>query len=180
MGKNKRWIQLAIFAIAIVIGALTLFNNLYATDKRPVEGAKAPDFTLSGLDGKKHTLSDYKGKTVMVNFWGTFCPPCKEEMPAIQHQFDKRDTQNVEFLALNLGESKITVQSFIDQYKITFPILLDDNEATRKRYGVSNYPTTFFISPDGKIAKIMVGEMSEVFIEKTLESIKASAQAAPK
>jgi peroxiredoxin len=174
MGKNKRGIQLLIFSIVIVIGALTLINNLYATEKKPVEGSKAPDFTLLDLNGKQHKLSDYKGKTVMVNFWGTWCPPCKDEMPAIQHQFDKRDKQNVEFLALNLGESKITVQSFVDQYKITFPILLDDNEATRKRYGVSQYPTTFFITPDGKISKIMIGEMTEAYIEKTLASVSAA------
>jgi peroxiredoxin len=175
MGKNKRWVQLAIFSAVLIIGALTLINNLYAKDKKVVEGSSAPDFTLVGLDGKKHQLSDYKGKTVVVNFWGTFCPPCKDEMPAIQHQFDKRDPQKVEFLALNLGESKITVQSFIDQYKITFPILLDDREETRKRYGVMQYPTTFFISPDGKIANIRIGEMDEAFIEQTIASIAASA-----
>jgi peroxiredoxin len=174
MGKHKRWIQLCIFAVVIVIGALTLINNLYATEKKPVEGSKAPDFTLVGLDGKQHKLSDYKGKTVMVNFWGTWCPPCKDEMPAIQHQFDKLDRQNVEFLALNLGESKITVQSFVDQYKITFPILLDDNEATRKRFGVSQYPTTFFIAPDGKISKIIIGEMTEAIIEKAIASVSAT------
>lgn len=143
MGKNKRWVQIAIFAVVIVIGALTLFNNLYATDKKPVEGSKAPDFTLTGLDGKQHNLFDYKGKAVMVNFWGTFCPPCKNEMPAIQHQYDKMNKDTTAILGLNLGESKITVQSFMDQYKINFPILLDDNEETRKRYGVMQYPTTF-------------------------------------
>ncbi|NOU97598.1 thiol-disulfide oxidoreductase ResA [Paenibacillus sp. LMG 31456] len=176
MGKNKRWVQLVIFSAVLLIGALTLINNLYAKDKKPVEGSKAPDFTLVGLDGKEHQLSDYKGKTVMINFWGTFCPPCKDEMPAIQHQFDKRNAQKVEFLGLNLGESKITVQNFIDQYKITFPILLDDNEETRKRYGVMNYPTTFFVGPDGKIAKIWIGEMTEAFIEQTIASITAASK----
>ncbi|WP_282935671.1 thiol-disulfide oxidoreductase ResA [Paenibacillus sp. RC67] len=176
MGKNKRWVQIAIFAVVIVIGALTLFNNLYATDKKPVEGSKAPDFTLTGLDGKQHNLFDYKGKAVMVNFWGTFCPPCKNEMPAIQHQYDKMNKDTTAILGLNLGESKITVQSFMDQYKINFPILLDDNEETRKRYGVMQYPTTFFISPDGKIAKIKIGEMDEAYIEQTLASISTSGK----
>jgi peroxiredoxin len=173
MGKNRRWVQLGIFSVVIVIGLLTLISNLYATDKRPVEGSKAPDFTLAGLDGKQHKLSDYKGKTVVVNFWGTFCPPCKNEMPAIQHQYDKFNQQDVVFLGLNLGESKITVQSFLDQNKITFPILMDDNEATRKRYSVMNYPTTFFITPGGTIAKIMIGEMTEAYIEQTLASLSA-------
>lgn len=176
MGKNKRWVQMAIFTVVIVIGALTLINNLYATDKKPVEGSKAPEFTLVGLDGKQHQLSEYKGKTVMVNFWGTFCPPCKDEMPAIQNQYDKLNKQNAEFLALNLGESKITVQSFVEQYKINFPILLDDKEEVRKRYGVMQYPTTFFIDPEGKIAKIRIGEMDEAFIEQTLASISAASK----
>ncbi|TDF99306.1 thiol-disulfide oxidoreductase ResA [Paenibacillus piri] len=174
MGKNKRWVQLVIFSAVMIIGALTLINNLYAKDKKPVEGSKAPDFALAGLDGKKHQLSDFKGKTVVVNFWGTFCPPCKNEMPAIQHQYDKRNVQQVEFLGLNLGESKITVQNFVEQYKISFPILLDDNEEIRKRYGVMQYPTTFFIGPDGKIAKIRIGEMDEAFIEQTIASIPAA------
>lgn len=109
----------------------------------------------------------------MVNFWGTFCPPCKDEMPAIQHQYEKRDQQNVVFLGLNLGESSITVKNFIDQYKVSFPILLDDNEEIRKRYGVMQYPTTFFIAPSGKIAKIHIGEMDEALIEKTIASISS-------
>jgi peroxiredoxin len=176
MGKNKRWVQLVIFSAVLLIGALTLINNLYAKDKKPVEGSKAPDFKLVGMDGKEHSLSDYKGKTVVVNFWGTFCPPCKDEMPAIQHQYDKRNTDKVAFLGLNLGESKITVQNFIDQYKVNFPILLDDNEETRKRYGVMNYPTTFFIGPDGRIAKIWIGEMTEPFIEKTVADISNASK----
>ncbi|MFH5184779.1 thiol-disulfide oxidoreductase ResA [Paenibacillus sp. TAB 01] len=171
MGKNRRWVQIAIFSVVVLIGALTLINNLYAKDKKPTEGAKAPDFALTALDGTQHHLSDYKGKTVMVNFWGTFCPPCKDEMPAIQHQYEKRDPQKVVFLGLNLGESSITVKNFIEQYKVSFPILLDDNEEIRKRYGVMQYPTTFFIGPDGKIAKIHIGEMDEALIETTLASI---------
>jgi len=176
MGKNKRWVQLVIFAAVVVIGALTLINNLYANDKKPVEGSKAPEFTLVGLDGKQYALSDYKGKVVMINFWGTFCPPCKAEMPAMQREYDKLDKSKVEFLALNLGESKITVQNYVDQLKLNFPIVLDDKEEVRKRYGVMSYPTTFFIDPDGKIATVKVGEMNDAYIQQTLASIMAASK----
>jgi len=136
-----------------------------------VQGDKAPDFSLIGLDGKEHRLSDYKGKAVLVNFWGTFCPPCKEEMPAMQRQYEKTNRDSIEFLAVNLAESPITVQNFISQNKITFPVLLDDKEEIRKKYGVINYPTTFFVGPDGKIASIKVGMMSEEFIEQTIAQV---------
>lgn len=171
MGKNKKWIQLAIFAVIVIIGALTLVSNLYMSDKKPVQGSKAPDFTLLGLDGKTYKLSDQKGKVVVVNFWGTFCEPCRDEMPALERQRAKWAGKNVEIWGLNLDEPRVAVQNFVSQYKVTFPILFDKNEENRKRYGVSQYPTTFFVGPDGKIAVIRIGEMDEPFIEQTITTL---------
>lgn len=168
MGKHKKWIQLVIFAAVLIIGGLTLAGNLFQDNKKPVQGDKAPDFSLVGMDGKTHKLSEYKGKTVLLNFWGTFCPPCKDEMPAMQKQYEQSKREDIEFLAVNLAESPITVQNFISQYNVTFPILLDDKEEIRKRYGVINYPTTFFIGPDGRIASVKVGQMTEEFLEQTV------------
>ncbi|PZE21982.1 redoxin domain-containing protein [Paenibacillus xerothermodurans] len=174
MGQHRRWVQLTIFTCVLLLGVWTLWSSLYASEEKPVEGSKAPDFTLVGSDGRQHKLSDYKGKTVMVNFWGTWCPPCKQEMPAIQSQFEKHNPDNVAFLGVNIGESPITVQNFMQQHKLTFPILFDDNQETRQRYGVMNYPTTFFIDAEGNIARIWVGEMNEDFIEQTIASISGT------
>lgn len=173
MGKNKKWVQLAIFAVVLVIGVFTIISNLSATDskKYPIEGSKAPDFSLVGLDGKTHALSDFKGKMIVVNFWGTFCPPCKDEMPALQRQYEKWSGQGVVFLGINLDKNKVTVQSFMDQYKLNLPVLLDAKEAVRKQFGVVNYPTTFFIASDGKVAVKKVGEMTESYINDTITSI---------
>lgn len=82
--------------------------------------------------------------------------------------------KNVEILGLNLNEPRVAVENFVNQYKVTFPILLDKNEETRKRYGVSQYPTTFFIKPDGKIGVIRVGQMDEAFIDQTISSLLPS------
>ncbi|WP_248925379.1 thiol-disulfide oxidoreductase ResA [Paenibacillus hamazuiensis] len=171
MGKHRKWVQIVIFAAVLVIGGFTLFSNLFQDNKKPVQGDKAPDFNLVGMDGKTHKLSDYRGKTVLVNFWGTFCPPCKEEMPAMQRQYEKTKREDIEFLALNLAESPITVQNFISQYKVTFPILYDDKEEIRKKYGVINYPTSFFISPDGKIAEVKVGMMTDDYLQQTIAQL---------
>lgn len=171
MGNNRKWIQISIFAVIVVVGALTIASNLFANNEKPSVGGKAPNFTLKSMDGETYELSDLKGKAVMVNFWGTFCEPCRYEMPAIQRQFDKWDKEKVVFLGVNLGESKVTVANFIEQYKVSFPILLDNNEETRKRYGVTQYPTTFFIGPDGKISDIHKGVMDDAIIEQKLAAI---------
>ncbi|CAG7611927.1 Thiol-disulfide oxidoreductase ResA [Paenibacillus solanacearum] len=171
MGKNRKWIQIAIFAVIVAVGALTLVSNLFFSDKKPEVGSKAPDFTLLGLDGKTYKLSDAKGKVAVVNFWGTWCEPCRNEMPALERQHAKWAGKNVEFLGLNLDEPRVAVQNFISQYNVTFPILFDKNEENRKRYGVTQYPTTFFIGTDGKIAEIKIGEMTEAYIDSTLTTL---------
>lgn len=170
MGKHRQWFQIAIFAVILVIGALTLTSQLFSGDKKPTQGAQAPNFKLLGLDGKTYELSDFKGKAVVVNFWGTFCEPCREEMPALQRQHAKWGDKLV-VLGLNLDEPKVTVENFISQYKVTFPILMDKNEEIRKRYGVSQYPTTFFVDPDGTVGQIRIGGMDETFIEQTVASL---------
>lgn len=174
MGKHRTWIQIAIFAVVILVGGWTLTNNLFFSDKKPTEGASAPNFKLVGLDGNMKELAELKGKVVVVNFWGTFCEPCRDEMPALERQKEKWAGKNVEILGLNLNEPRVAVENFVNQYKVTFSILLDKNEETRKRYGVSQYPTTFFIKPDGKIGVIRVGQMDEAFIDQTISSLLPS------
>jgi peroxiredoxin len=169
---RNRTIQLVILAVIAVIGLFTIVSNLSSGPaKYPQVGEKAPDFTLTGLDGKAHMLSELKGKTVILNFWGTYCEPCKREMPALQKQYDKWKAQGVEYVGSNIGENAITVRGFLDQYKLTLPVWLDQDQAVRKKYGVSEYPTTFFIAADGRIAKKQVGEMNEAFIDSTLAEL---------
>jgi peroxiredoxin len=173
VGPNKKWVQIGIFAIVLIIGVFTIITNLSASDskKYPQVGDKAPDFSLIGLDGKTHKLSEYKGKPVLVNFWGTFCPPCKEEMPALQRQYDQWSNKGVVFLEVNVDKNKITVQSFMDQYKLNLPVLLDAKETVRKVYGVMDYPTTFFIGAYGKVEVKKIGQMTESYIDATLASL---------
>lgn len=171
MGKNKKWLQAVILTAIVIIGAFTIWSNLNAGDaKGAKKGGKAPEFTLVGLDGTSHKLSDFQGKPVMVNFWATWCPPCEREMPAIQEQYLKRN-KDVVILAVNMGESKVSVQAFQAKYGLSFPILLDKSEEVRKNYGVMNYPTTFFIKPDGKIYEVMVGEMDKAYLDKTFTAM---------
>lgn len=163
------FILLAIF----VVGGFTLADNLFSNDTIPKEGSKAPGFTLPGLDGQEYQLSDYKGKIVVLNFWGTYCPPCVEEMPLIQNHYEKFTDKNVEILAINENDPLVSVKAFIRQYKLTFPILLD-KDVVRREYGVMNYPTTVFINKNGKIEVIFEGAMDEAFLSSTLAAMSTS------
>lgn len=168
MKKHRKWIQIAILIVLAAVGVFTLADSLTSKDKIPRVGDTAPDFQLVGLDGQVYKLSEYRGKVVMLNFWGTWCPPCKEEMPDMQAQYEKWQQAGLEILAVNLGESKVTVDSFIREYGLTFPALLDPQMDIRKQYGVYWYPTTFFIDRSGKITAKVEQQMDERFIEQNL------------
>ncbi len=113
------------------------------------KGDQPPNFELTTLDGKKVELSDYKGKKVILNFWATWCPPCKAEMPQMEKYYEKNaDKENVEILAVNLtsmdkGEKKI--KEFVDGYGLTFPILLDAEGKIGEEFQAFTIPTTYMI-----------------------------------
>lgn len=165
--NNRKWMQIVILLIVAIVGGITIGSSLMDGGKIPRAGDRAPNFVLEGLDGSKHQLSDYKGKVILINFWGSFCPPCVREMPAIQRQYEKNKDRNFVVLGVNLDESLITVRGFARQHQLEFPILLDHN-AVRQQYGVSLYPSSFFVNPDGRIEVMREGEMTEAFIEQTL------------
>jgi len=112
-------------------------------------GAKAPDFSLRNLKGETVKLSDFKGKKVMLNFWATWCPPCKQEMPAIQQFFEEKG-EDVVILAVNIDGAEDVIE-FVQSRKITFPILLDENNRVNEQYKIVTIPTTFFIDEKGII-----------------------------
>jgi len=135
-------------------------------------GDEAPNFELTDLNGDRHRLSDYRGQGVFLNFWGTWCAPCKKEMPAMGRQYAVYRDQGVQVLAVNIAEPKLKVSTFANQYGMTFPTLIDKTKSIMQVYNVKPLPTTLLINPDGKITKIITGEMSEKNIRDYMESIK--------
>lgn len=136
-------------------------------------GAKAPDFTLETLDGKEVNLSDYKGKKVLLNFWATWCPPCKEEMPDME-KYSKQMGKDVAILAVNIDPEN-DVKAFIKENGITFPILLDSQSAknpVNEKYKVLAIPTTYFIDSNGVIRNKVVKAMQYNDMEQSINSMK--------
>ena len=140
----------------------------------PEIGNLAPDFQLSNLDGQLVSLNDFRGKPILVNFWATWCPPCRSEMPFIQETFtDKKwSEEGLVVLAIDIGEKASTVREFVNNYGLTFPVLLDIGREVSLEYHVRGIPTTFFIDREGIIQDIRVGPFSSVTeIEEILDKI---------
>lgn len=123
------------------------------------KGKYAPDFELETLDGKKVKLSDFRGKPVILNFWATWCPPCRAEMPDLE----KISKEGVEVVAVNVTESeenKEKIGRFVKELGLTFTIPLDEAAAVTQRYNVSAFPTSYVLDKDGKIRYIALGPMN--------------------
>ena len=120
-------------------------------------GSKAPDFELFDLEGKTHKLSDYKGTPILLNFWATWCGPCRSEMPHLEEVYEEWNIKGLTFFAVNVGESSTDVISFLDYFGFTMPVLLDGAKTVSRKYGVSGIPTTYFIDANGIIQNRVVG-----------------------
>ncbi|MGG3279490.1 redoxin domain-containing protein [Paenibacillus solani] len=134
-------------------------------------GLRAPDFTLMNQKGQEVKLSDYRGQTVFLNFWASWCPPCKVEMPYMQDFYIKHQKEEVIILAVNmmhLEKSMSEVDSFIEKNGLTFPVLYDQNGDSTHRYEVVAYPTTYVISPDGIISERFQGAIDEDLMVRAL------------
>lgn len=136
----------------------------------PAVGSKAPDFELKTLTGETVKLSDLKGKKVMLNFWATWCPPCKAEMPDME-KFHQEVGDKVVILAVNI-DPQLDVQAFVDEYKITFPIPLDTEDAVNGMYDVISIPTTYFIDSKGIIQHKFVGSMKLDDMKENVDKLK--------
>ncbi|WP_338789286.1 thiol-disulfide oxidoreductase ResA [Metabacillus sp. FJAT-53654] len=171
--KKKRLLMRSIILI-LLIGALgyTLYSNFIVSKEKVKVGSEAPDFVLTDLEGKQHQLSDYKGKGVFLNFWGTWCEPCEREMPYMDNQYEYYKTQGVEVLAVNIAESNVAVQSFVDKHDLSFPVILDKDRQVLNAYGVGPLPTTFLINPEGEVVHITSGSLTERMVRDFMEQIK--------
>jgi peroxiredoxin len=167
----------------IPVGALTLALLLSgaigpACASKQESNSAAPDFRVTDLNGKTISLSDYKGKVLFLNFWATWCPPCRAEIPDFIDAYAQEKANGLEILGISVDtKAKTEVAAFVDQYKINYPIVLEARENTQKiisDYQPGQYiPTTFVIDKSGKIRHKQVGAIDKDSLLKYFRDLAA-------
>ena len=173
-------------AVVLTLGAIwTIFSRVplaATTGGAPPpsarEGFSAPDFTLDLLGGGQVTLSELRGKVVMVNLWASWCPPCRAEMPAIEKVYRANKDRGLEVLAVNstVQDSEADAAAFVRNFGLTFPIPLDRTGAVSARYLLRALPSTYFIDRRGVIRSVVIGgPMSEAVMQSKVEDLLKEA-----
>lgn len=139
-------------------------------------GDTAPAFMLKSLDGDSAGLADYRGHPIVINFWGTWCPPCRDEMPLLVAAYHTRGDSALVILAVDGRDQETStrvVRQFVAEFQMPFPTLLDEHGKVRKLYRLRGYPTTVFIGADGVVRAVNIGPLSADALSKDLAEIDA-------
>ena len=144
------------------------------------ELAPAPAFALQDLDGRTHRLSDYRGQPVIVNFWATWCPPCRAEMPSMQRAWQRVKAEGIQILAVNVGEDADSIFQFTANYPVEFPLLMDADAVVVGAWPVKGLPTTFVVDPQGRLAYRAIGgrEWDDPALLDRVRALKSETRAA--
>ncbi len=127
--------------------------RLIRVKRRP----QAPDFAAASLKGNLVALKDFRGKVLMLNFWATWCPPCRREMPSIEALWQAVRDKDIGIIGVHVGPSKASARYFAESNKLTFPIIVDEDRDISAHYGVRSMPTTVIIGPDGHVDYVAFG-----------------------
>ncbi|MBF0193074.1 MAG: TlpA family protein disulfide reductase [Magnetococcales bacterium] len=163
---------------ATILATLLCFIFLTDASSRPIlhpiaKPKKAPDLMLTDIDGKHHDITNYRGKVVLVNFWATWCPPCRSEMPSMQRVWDKFKDKGFVILAVDVGEKADDIIPFAMEYDLEFPIVLDNNDKTARAWKVRGMPTSFLVDKQGNIVYQALGgrEWDDVKIIEIIQNL---------
>ncbi len=171
-------------AVILPNTSTSAFTTLPLTDTRAGEtqgqgriqvGQPAPDFTLRTLDGGEMRLSDFRGQPVLINFWATWCAPCRIEMPEIVRAYEAHSDAGFTVLAVNLTDQDVLedVRVFVEEFDMTFPVLLDSAGEVSTLYGLLGLPMSIFVDREGSIARIYIGLMSGEQIDEFVGAVLA-------
>src|SRR6266496_3569276 len=161
-------------AIVVIIGLKVFPQQASSLPPSPLVGKQAPDFNLPTLDDTEVNLSQFHGQPVLINFLATWCLPCREEMPELVRSYEAHKSEGLMILGLNLTYSDTLpdVQAFVNEFHMTFPVLLDkDGQVAEKSYPLPGVPTSIFINRDGTIERVQIGLMSGRQIDKFVAEI---------
>jgi thiol-disulfide isomerase/thioredoxin len=164
LSKPQWWhrlitITFLLVALPLMLTAQSTIDEMLSNEgfANAINRPEAPDFSLERLGGSETSLSSLRGKVVFVNFWATWCGPCRIEMPSMERLYNQIPKDRFEILAVDLRESPDIVAEFVNELGLTFPILLDSQGRTGAIYGVRGIPTTFLVDKEGRLVGRLVG-----------------------
>ena len=161
--------------LALVIAGLLLFKGDAAKESSSQSSSAikeaAPNFNLALLEGKKFQLSDYKGKPVLINFFASWCLPCREEIPAIEKIVSVYQPKGIVFLGISTDDTEVNAKDFIKKYGVTYQVGLDKTTEIQKSFGLYGIPTTYFIDKQGIINYFHSGAVTEELLQNELDKL---------
>ena len=173
---QRRTIYFGILVLGLLWIGLSVDRSGASTNgliPAPQEGFLAPDFTLTTPDGESYQLSALRGQVVLINFWASWCPPCRAEMPAFQNVYNDYKETGLVVLAVNTAwqDTPEAREAFVAEYGLTFPILLDNAQTASRLYRIQAMPTSFLVGRDGRIRLVLISAISEASLRAQVESL---------
>lgn len=178
------------YALAGVVIGLVIIGLIWAfTDRNDMPSVgemnrPAPDFTLPGADGQDVRMADYRGKVVLVNFWATWCEPCRRETPALQSVYSDLQDEGLMIIGVNLTDDELLqgntledIRAFVDTYNVTYPVALDMEGDVTQAYRVYPLPTSYFVDQTGTIRYVRVGEITAEEVAALFAELQQTAAA---
>jgi thiol-disulfide isomerase/thioredoxin len=159
---RPRCAPFTILSLAAILGACLLLNGAARADSTrfiPWNDATTPALALNDLAGRPHTLADYRGSVVLVNFWATWCEPCREEMTSMRALHQRLAGRPFAILLVNFGETRMRVSEFVKRESLAFSILLDPNQDASRAWRVRVLPSSFLVAPDSRVRYGVIGEI---------------------
>ena len=176
MRSRKTITVFVVIALLVALVGLPAFDAWSMGSRVPTVGMQAEDFSLIDLEGKSQSLSHYRGKIVLMNFWATWCKSCTTEMPAMQASFDKLHDKGFVVLAINELEDDAKVRKHIKQYGYTYPVLMDRDNKVANQFGVFGLPVNVFVDAKGVVqGYIKGGLLTEQKIQEVGDRLQSTS-----
>jgi cytochrome c biogenesis protein CcmG, thiol:disulfide interchange protein DsbE len=174
--------NLAAIAILVLAGSIALFTWAWTNTEGDSTsgdhvrvGYEAPDFVLSDLDGRQLALSDFRGEVVLINFWATWCPPCRVEMPEMEAVYRAHRDEGFEILGVDQREPKEVVESFVTERGFSWIFLLDEDFEVSREYSATSIPRSILVDRDGTVVHIWSGPLTRSALERQLAELGIGA-----
>jgi len=172
--QPRRKSALVPLAFAVVLALLALLAwGLKKAQAGPVESGMAPDFSLTGFDGRKVTLSELRGQVVIINFWASWCPPCREEAAYLEQTWRKYKDQGVVFIGVDYVDTKKEALAYIQEFDITYINGPDLETVISDAYNIQGVPETFYVSKSGELRGVHIGPLKAPELDKKIDELLA-------